>query len=172
MSVGRSGPPGSGDPKRIAFVIDAVYPFNKGGRERRLWEITRRSARDGHDVRVYTMKSWSDPRTIELDGVSLHALCRFHPLYRGTRRSKTQALLFGFATLKLLTERLDMLDVDRIPRPAPQASVRTSPLQPGPISGVQVSGAAIESAPIKGVRSLTSHRTTVSIGCTTKDTLV
>lgn len=115
MSVGRRGPHAAGGAKRLAFVLDAVHPFNKGGRERRLWEITRRLARDGHDVHVYTMKWWSGPRTIQLDGVSLHALCRLHPLYHGTRRSTTQALLFGFATLKLVTKRFDTLDVDHMP---------------------------------------------------------
>jgi glycosyltransferase involved in cell wall biosynthesis/peptidoglycan/xylan/chitin deacetylase (PgdA/CDA1 family) len=100
---------------RLAFVIDAVHPFNKGGRERRLWEITRRLARDGYDVHVYTMKWWPGPSTIELDGVSLHAICRLYPLYHGTRRSMIQALLFGLATLKLLTKRFDALDVDHMP---------------------------------------------------------
>ena len=61
------------------------------------------------------MKWWSGPSTIVLSGVSLHAICRFHPLYRGTRRSKAQALLFGLATLKLLTKDFDVLDVDHIP---------------------------------------------------------
>lgn len=115
MSVERSAPCAGGRAKRLAFVIDAVHPFNRGGRERRLWEITRRLARDGHEVHVYTMKWWLGPSTIELDGVSLHALCRYYPLYRGTRRSTTQALLFGFATLKLLTKQFDTLDVDHIP---------------------------------------------------------
>ena len=69
MSLGRRGPSASVGAKRTAFVIDAVYPVNKGGRERRLWETARRLARDGHDVRVFTMKWWSGPRPIELDGV-------------------------------------------------------------------------------------------------------
>lgn len=105
----------SGGSKRIVFVIDAVHPFSRGGRERRLWEITRRLARKGHDVHVYTMKWWPGPETIELDGVSLHALCRLYPLYGATRRSPRQALLFGFATARLLTKRFDALDVDQMP---------------------------------------------------------
>lgn len=115
MSFWRAATPDSDRPRRIAFVSDAIYPFNKGGKERRLWEITRRLARDGYDVHVYAMKWWTGPDTIALDGVSLHALCRHHPLYRGTRRAKTQALLFGLATLKLMTQRFDALDVDHIP---------------------------------------------------------
>jgi len=50
MSLGRSKGRVGGGAQRMAFVIDAVHPFSKGGRERRLWEVTRRLARDGHDV--------------------------------------------------------------------------------------------------------------------------
>lgn len=108
---------------RIAFVIDAVHPFNTGGRERRLSQVTRRLARNGYDVHIYTMKWWSGPNTIAMDGVSLHAICglnrpgfRLHPLCRrGAGRSTTQALLFGLATLRLPAEPFDTLDVDQMP---------------------------------------------------------
>jgi len=100
---------------RVAFVSDAVHPFNEGGKERRLWEISRWLARAGYHVDVYTMNWWRGPKTIEVDGVSFHAVCKFHPLYRGTHRSTLQAILFGVATLKLARERFDALDVDHIP---------------------------------------------------------
>lgn len=111
MSLGRRGPSASVGAKRTAFVIDAVYPVNKGGRERRLWEIARRLARDGHDVRVFTMKWWSGPRPIELDGV----WPRFHPLHRGARRSMTHAPLFGVAASRHLTERRHTIGSDHMP---------------------------------------------------------
>lgn len=96
-------------------MSDAVYPFHKGGKERRLWEITRRLASDGFDVTVYTMKWWSGPNRIEMDGVTLCAICGCHPLYKGPRRSIFQALVFGLATLKLLTKSFDVVDVDHMP---------------------------------------------------------
>jgi glycosyltransferase involved in cell wall biosynthesis len=102
-------------PPRIAFVSDSIYPFNTGGKERRLWEIARRLARAGIDVHVYTMKWWDGPGTIASDGVVLHALCRYHPLYHGAHRSATQALLFGTAVLKLVGQRFDAFDVDHMP---------------------------------------------------------
>ena len=100
---------------RIAFVSDAVYPFNKGGKERRLWEISRRLQSMGVEVHIYTMKWWVGKRTLDLEGVQLHAICKQRPLYDGERRSIAQALMFGLATLKLLVARFDVIDVDSIP---------------------------------------------------------
>lgn len=100
---------------RIAFVSDGVYPFNKGGKERRLWEITRRLAMSGIETHIYTMKWWAGGRTLVLDGVHMHAICAHRPLYQGRRRSITQALIFGLATIKLLIARFDVLDVDHMP---------------------------------------------------------
>ena len=101
---------------RVAFVSDAVYPYNKGGKETRLHELTTRLARDhAVDVHIYTMKWWPGPRVVERDGVSLHAISKLRPLYDGERRSTLQALLFGLATLRLFLAPFDVLDVDHMP---------------------------------------------------------
>jgi glycosyltransferase involved in cell wall biosynthesis len=111
--------PERGDPPvvhRLAFVSDAVYPFNKGGKEMRLHELTTRLARSAaFDVHVYTMHWWDGPRTIHMDGVWFHAISKRHPLYSGNRRSTRQAVLFGIATLRLIREKFDVLDVDHMP---------------------------------------------------------
>lgn len=102
--------------RRIAFVSDAIYPFNKGGKERRLWEITRRLQASGVEVHIYTMKWWTGrEKTLDLEGVKFHAISRYWPLYHNERRSIVQALLFGAATLKLVAAQFDVLDVDHMP---------------------------------------------------------
>ena len=105
----------SGQPVRVAFVSDAVMPFHTGGKERRLFEITRRLAAAGVDVHVYTMKWWPGPRSLVLDGVHLHAVGKQRSLYQGERRSMGQAVLFGVATIRLLGARFDVIDVDHMP---------------------------------------------------------
>ncbi|HEX3081998.1 MAG TPA: glycosyltransferase, partial [Candidatus Saccharimonadia bacterium] len=102
-------------PVRIAFVTDAVYPYNLGGKERRLHEISTRLAKSGHDVHIYTMNWWDGGHTIRQDGVTLHAISRLHPLYKGGRRSIGEALWFGLATLKMAFARFDVIDVDSMP---------------------------------------------------------
>ena len=108
-------PPGDKQQWRIGFVCDVVYPFNIGGRERRLWEITRRLATIGIEVHIYTMKWWDGDDTLDLNGVQLHAICKQRPLYHGEHRSIMQALMFGLATFKLIAARFDVLDVDHMP---------------------------------------------------------
>jgi len=100
---------------RIGFVCDVVYPFNIGGRERRLWEITRRLGMNGVDVHIYTMKWWTGDKNLYLDGVWLHAICKQRALYKGERRSIIQALMFGLSTFKLIAAQFDVLDVDHMP---------------------------------------------------------
>jgi glycosyltransferase involved in cell wall biosynthesis len=101
--------------QRMAFVSDVVYPFHIGGKETRLYEISRRLAREGREVHIYTMNWWGGEKTIRLDGVWLHAISKLRPIYKGHRRSTKEALLFGLATLRLLTKPFDSLDVDSMP---------------------------------------------------------
>jgi len=103
--------------RRIAFVLDTVWPYNKGGRERRLHEISKRLVRENWEVHVYTMKWWDGPNTIEKRGVQYHAICKLHALYTAEgRRSIYQGIIFGLSTFKLLFERFDVLDVDHMPQ--------------------------------------------------------
>jgi glycosyltransferase involved in cell wall biosynthesis len=101
--------------ERMAFVSDAVYPYNFGGKEKRLHEISKRLVKDGRDVTIYTMKWWDGPNEIVQDGVKLHAISRKYDMYAGDRRSIKQAVLFGLACSKLLFRRFDLVDVDHMP---------------------------------------------------------
>lgn len=101
--------------KRIAFVSDSIMPYHKGGKERRLYEISKRLVSDIYEVHIYTMKWWSGPKIIKYEGVYLHAISKLYPLYSGDRRSVSQAILFGLATFKLIFEKFDVLDVDHMP---------------------------------------------------------
>ena len=101
---------------KIAFVSDAIYPYNKGGKEKRIYEISTRLAKRGHNVHVYCMKWWEEKETHRIEnGVHLHAISRYYPLYSGKRRSIKEAVMFAFACFKLIREDFDVIDVDHIP---------------------------------------------------------
>jgi L-malate glycosyltransferase len=96
---------------KIAIVYDAVFPYVKGGAERRYYELAVRLAERGHEVHWYGMRYWDGPRVQTTDGVIYHGVCRARPLYvAGGRRSIVQALVFGLACLRLVRRRYDVID--------------------------------------------------------------
>ena len=101
---------------KIAYVYDAVYPWVKGGVEKRIHEVSVRLAGRGHEVHVYGMRSWGEPSVIERDGVVLHGVCPGEPLYADGRRGAPQALRFGSSVLRpLLSSGADVIDCQNFP---------------------------------------------------------
>ena len=43
---------------KIAFIYDAVYPWVKGGAEKRVYELAKRLALRGHEVHWYSIGWW------------------------------------------------------------------------------------------------------------------
>ncbi len=101
---------------KIAFVYDAVYPWVKGGAERRIYEIGKRLAGQGNEVHVFGVKWWNGADIIEKDGVVLHGVCRPLKLYVNGRRSISEALIFSIKLLPpLIREKFDIIDVSAFP---------------------------------------------------------
>ena len=102
--------------RKIVFVSDAIYPYMKGGKEKRLFEIAKRLVAMGHDVHIYTMHWWDSPSDVRIEhGVFLHALCAHHEMYKGNRRTIKEGVLFGLACFKLFKVKFDVIDVDHMP---------------------------------------------------------
>jgi glycosyltransferase involved in cell wall biosynthesis len=95
---------------RIAVVHDTVYPFFKGGSQKRAYEISRRLVQRGHVVHWYGM----DYGASEIEGIRLHAVSPEYRLYtQEGRRIVTQAIKFG-ARLNI-RERVDVIDCTNFP---------------------------------------------------------
>ena len=60
---------------KIAFVYDAIYPYVKGGVEKRIWELAVRLSSRGHDVHLFGMKFWEGGDILVHEGISLHGVC-------------------------------------------------------------------------------------------------
>ncbi|MFD1647725.1 glycosyltransferase family 4 protein [Haloarchaeobius litoreus] len=100
---------------RVAYVYDAVYPWEKGGAQKRVWEIARRMA-DDHDVHLYGMQYWDGPSVMEREGITFHGVCEPFDLYTDGRRSIPQAMKFAAAvTRPLLREEFDVVDCQQFP---------------------------------------------------------
>ncbi|MCX8206935.1 MAG: glycosyltransferase family 4 protein [Methanothrix sp.] len=100
---------------RIAYVYDAVYPWIKGGAERRVYELSQRLARRGHDVHCYGARWWEGDEHIKLGDVWHHGVSPPYPLYTKNKRSVKQALLFSLGILRKLECGFDVIDCQEFP---------------------------------------------------------
>lgn len=77
----------------IAYATPVVYPFVKGGAEKRIHEIGSRLAERGHDVTIYSRHWWDGPKNKTHSGMHLRAIGPASELYvDGDRRSISSAL--------------------------------------------------------------------------------
>ncbi|OPY20352.1 MAG: UDP-D-galactose:(glucosyl)lipopolysaccharide-1,6-D-galactosyltransferase [Methanomethylovorans sp. PtaU1.Bin093] len=101
---------------RIAFVYDAVYPWVKGGAEKRIYELGIRFIAKGHEVHLFGIKWWEGADVIEHDGMFLHGVCKSRELYVEGRRSISAALVYSIKLFShLRREKFDLIDVSVFP---------------------------------------------------------
>lgn len=101
---------------KIAFIYDAIYPFVKGGGEKRIYEIGKRLIKKGHDMHLFGLKWWDGPDIIENEGMILHGVCEKMELYVDGRRSISEALIFSIKLLPhLYNQKFDIIDVTAFP---------------------------------------------------------
>jgi glycosyltransferase involved in cell wall biosynthesis len=101
---------------KIALVYDALFPYVKGGGERRYFELARR-LREGHDVHMVSWQYWPGPARTVIDGVTHHGTGQPPAFYgRDGRRRIAEAAAFGARALPvLLRERFDVIDCASVP---------------------------------------------------------
>ncbi len=98
------------------YVYDAVYPYVKGGAEKRIWELSTRLASRGHEVHVLGIKYWNSNDVFVKDSVYLHGVCDRQELYVDGKRSVKEAIYFSYKVLPhLLNENSDVIDCSAFP---------------------------------------------------------
>ena len=104
---------------KIAFIYDAVYPWVKGGAEKRIYELATRLAQRGHDVHWYSLGWWWPEKgetDMIIDGIHLHGVSNPIELYSDDRRSIKEALIFSFKLFNpLFKENYDVVDCQGFP---------------------------------------------------------
>lgn len=97
--------------KKLALVYDAVYPWIKGGGEKRFYDIgTRLQQTKQYDVHFYGMKLWKGKDVIKKEGMHYHKLSPLMPLYNKEKRTISQSIKFGLYSFKLLKADFDIID--------------------------------------------------------------
>ena len=100
---------------KICFVYDAVWPWETGGVQKRVWELARRLA-DDHDVHWYGLHYWDGPSVTEREGVTLHGVAQPPDLYVDGRRSITEALSYAAHLVRPLSgAEFDVIDCQAFP---------------------------------------------------------
>ena len=100
---------------RIAFVYDVIYPWVKGGVEKRVYELAKRLAKR-HEVHVYGYRLWKGRGEVERDGVFYHGLAPAGRLYALGRRNPLPMLRLA-ARLSRVRDELrncDVVDVQNL----------------------------------------------------------
>jgi glycosyltransferase involved in cell wall biosynthesis len=119
---------------KIAFVHDGLYPYFKGGAERRFYETARRLAMK-HDVTYVTWQYWDGPPVSDDAGIRLQGVGKARPFYgEDGKRTISEAIAFlRRAAPFLLRGRFDVIDCCATPLLAVYLSWLTSRLQRQPL---------------------------------------
>ena len=103
---------------KIGFVYDMIYPYSKGGAEKRFHHLASRLAQE-HEVHWVGLKLWQGPSTIVTEsGVTLHGVLpapgRMYT--ESGRRSIVEAIWFGMVLLQWPGLRnMDVIDCSSFP---------------------------------------------------------
>lgn len=100
---------------KIAYIYDAIYPWIKGGVEKRIYEISKRLVERGHEVHCFGLKWWDGEKDIVKDGVYLHGIGEWNNLYVKGRRSIGEGIYFGLKTLTGFKGDFDIIDCQEAP---------------------------------------------------------
>jgi len=101
---------------KIAFVYDGLYPYLKGGIERRNYELATRLS-DRHEVHYITWRHWGAARRAPHDGFTVHGVGAPRPFYGDDgKRTVGEATAFAMRLLPALRQRqYDVIDCSATP---------------------------------------------------------
>ena len=89
----------------IAFVAPVVYPFIKGGVEKRMHEVGKRLVERGHDITIFSRHWWDGPAHQTHEGMDIRAIGPASNLYvDGDRRSISSSIGLAARLVKPLAK--------------------------------------------------------------------
>ncbi|MFA4720638.1 glycosyltransferase family 4 protein [Pyrococcus kukulkanii] len=104
-----------GETLKIAFVYDVIYPWVKGGVEKRIYELARRLVKR-HEVHIYGYKLWNGKDEIEREGIVYHGTIRPKKLYIMGKRAVLPPLIHALKLIPLFkNEKFDVIDCQASP---------------------------------------------------------
>lgn len=101
---------------KIIIIYDVIYPFVKGGAEKRIYKLAERLAQK-HEVHLLGMKYWSGPEVIQHQNIYFHGICPARNLYNAWgQRNFWEPLYFSWHLFKKLKNLdFDIIDCQNFP---------------------------------------------------------
>lgn len=102
---------------RINLVHDAIYPYSRGGGEKRFYELGKRMAEAGHEVNWIGYNYWGDEKeTLISDNFNAIGVMPSGGVYnRDGKRNLMQSIFFTQAIRDEVLPEADVWDVNNIP---------------------------------------------------------
>ena len=101
---------------KIAFVYDAIYPYVKGGVEKRVWELATGLSRRGHEVHLFGMKFWGGEEISSARGCSCMGSVPLKNSIPAAGGLSGRLSIFSIHLISpLLKERFDIIDCQQFP---------------------------------------------------------
>lgn len=101
---------------KIAMISDAAYPFNKGGVEKRNWDIALQLKERGYEVHLVTAKWPNMNDECVVDGVAIHGVGGGTDFYVAGKRSILESVKFALGLIPhLLKNHYDVYACDQFP---------------------------------------------------------
>lgn len=101
---------------KIAVISDRVYPYFKGGAEKRIWDIARLLTKKGYEFHFYTGQWPGMKRDEIIDGIHLHGVYKVGNFYVNGKKSIIESLLYTIKLFPVLLKAdFDVIDCDQFP---------------------------------------------------------
>lgn len=101
---------------KIAMISDAAFPFNKGGVEKRNWDVALRLRDRGYEIHMINSRWPSMNRECVVEGINIHGVCRGDKFNVAGRRSILESVKFALGLIPyLLKNHYDVYACDQFP---------------------------------------------------------
>lgn len=101
---------------KIVIVSDRVYPYFKGGGEKRYWDLAKELLKNGHEIHFFTGQ-WPKMKKEEIkEGIYLHGVYEVKNFYVNGKKSIKESLIYSYKLFPiLLKEDFDLIDCEQMP---------------------------------------------------------
>ncbi len=106
-----------GDTIKIALVSDVIYPYVKGGAEKRTYEIAKSLRDRGHEIHLVGMKWWKGDTDFVRNNIHYHGVCKCRGLHnKNSTRSTREAIRYSLYLIRHFLENdYDIVDSNEFP---------------------------------------------------------